>query len=134
MALNELADAAHLYITNFAMETLLLMQNLWYAGQALIAFFSIFLRDRGQNARCQNVRHHAEEKNCCGKHRDCSLLQKIGPYVLHRCNSRKQRCIDENRFQHEKVIIQRDETANQAQCDKPKKRVIWASVQCGAEQ
>jgi hypothetical protein len=42
MALNELADAAHLYITNFAMETLLLMQNLWYAGQALIAFFSLF--------------------------------------------------------------------------------------------
>jgi hypothetical protein len=28
MALNELADAAHLYITNFAMGSITLMQNL----------------------------------------------------------------------------------------------------------
>jgi hypothetical protein len=39
IALNEFADAAHLHITNFAMGTLLLMQNLRRAGQALIAFF-----------------------------------------------------------------------------------------------
>ena len=40
----------------------------------------------------------------------------------------KRRCIDKNRFQHEKVIIQRDETANEAKRDQPKKRVICASM------
>src|SRR5262249_32763161 len=39
IALNELADAAHLHITNFTTGLSLLMQNLRCAGQALIAFF-----------------------------------------------------------------------------------------------
>src|SRR5215471_4383552 len=39
MALNELANAARFHITKFAMETLLLMQNLRCMGQALITFF-----------------------------------------------------------------------------------------------
>jgi acetolactate synthase regulatory subunit len=39
IALNELADAAHLHITNFKRSLLLLMQNFQRISQALIASF-----------------------------------------------------------------------------------------------
>ncbi len=55
-------------------------------------------------------------------------MQKIGSHVLYRFRSRDRRCIDKNRFQYEKVIIQRDETAKEAKRDEPKKRVICASM------
>ena len=104
------------------------MQNLRRAGQVLIAFFGNFLRNRGQNARSQNVRHHAEENNCCGKDGNRSLLQKIGWNVITKWRGRGRLCIDENRFQNEKVIIERDETTDQAKYDEPKKCVICASM------
>lgn len=74
------------------------------------------------------VRHHAEQNNRHGKHSDRSSLQKIGSHALHRFHSSERWCVDKNRFQHEKVIIQRDETANEAKRDEPKKRMICASV------
>ncbi len=54
--------------------------------------------------------------------------KKSDRHAIHRFRSRERRCIDKNRFQHEKVIIQRDETANEAKRDEPKKRVICVSM------
>src|SRR5437762_7883688 len=49
MAINELADAAHFHLTNFAMVLLALMQDFYRGSQALIAIFKeIFMvRQRG---------------------------------------------------------------------------------------
>src|SRR5262249_26437934 len=72
--------------------------------------------------------------NCCGKQSDRSLLQQFGRDAFYRFRSRERRCIDKNRFQHEKVIIQRDETASEAECDEPEKSLICPGMQCSAEQ
>src|SRR5262249_56743309 len=83
---------------------------------------------------CQSVGHHSKENNCCGKQSDRSLLQQLGRDAFYRFRSRERRCIDKNRFQHEKVIIQRDETASEAECDEPEKSLICPGMQCSAEQ
>ena len=79
VAINELADTAHLHFTNFSQAVLVdLMQNFWHDSQALIAFFCRnFSRYRGEDLRCQNVWHHTKQKNCGGEHGDCGLLENL---------------------------------------------------------
>ena len=60
IAVNELADAAHLQITNFTTGLLLLMQNLVCAGQVLIAFFFKFLT--GSRPECAMSKRWASRR------------------------------------------------------------------------
>src|SRR5262249_34341228 len=89
---------------------------------------------RSKNARRKHVGHYPEQNNCRGEQSDCSLLQEIRRYAIEWPLSRDWRFINKNRFQHEKVIIQRDETATEAECDEPEQSLICPGMQCSAEQ
>lgn len=80
MAINELADGAHLLFPNFSNANyLLVMQNIYGGSQALNAVFAEnFLRYGGKDLCCQRLRSYAKEKNCRSKHSDDGSRQQIG--------------------------------------------------------
>src|SRR4051812_6752458 len=84
MTLNELADATHVHISNFPMGTITFDAKLVVRRSSVNCISIKILRNRGQNARYQNVRRYAEQNNCGGKHSDRGSLERTRWDALHR--------------------------------------------------
>src|ERR1700730_7004623 len=83
------------------------------------AFAENFLRHCGNNRRCQDLRGYAEQKNCPSEHNDRGSRKQIGRQTIDTSCGRERRVINENRLQHNQVIVKRDEAAEQRDCYEP---------------
>src|SRR6266403_152013 len=74
-------------------------------------FAENFLRHCGNNRRCQDFRGYAEQKYCRSEHNDCGSRKQIRRQTIDTSSSWERRGINENRLQHNEVIVKRDQTA-----------------------
>ena len=94
------------------MEFSLVMQNFYRGSQALIAFFAEnFLWNGGKDPPCQNFRRNTEKENCRGEHGDNGSRQHSGRNDIDTSCRRDHRLVNENRLQHNQVVVKRDEAA-----------------------
>src|SRR5437588_9548818 len=86
----------------------------------------------GNNTADERPRNSAEDKNPRCKHDYAGALEEINlaAQPLERC----LRFIHKNYFQHNQVVIERDEAAEERDRDKPEQSLIIAHTQSDAEQ
>src|SRR5436190_251391 len=113
----------------------LLMQNFYRWSQALIAVFAEnLLRYGGKDLRCQGLWRYADQKNCRSKHSHDGSRQQIGQDNICRSCGRWRRLINENRLQHNQVVVKRDEAAEKRDCHEPEQAMVCTGAQRCAKE
>jgi len=111
------------------------MRNFYRGSQALIAVFAEnLLRYGGKDLRCQGLRRYAEQKNCRSKHGDDGSWQQIGRDDIGMSCGQQRRLIDENRLQHNQVVVKRDKAAEKRDCYEPEQTVVCTGAKRCAKE
>src|SRR6266513_648911 len=123
------------FTTSFNRGYSLLMQNFYRWSQALIAVLpKNFLRYGGKDLRCQGLWRYADQKNCRSKHSHDGSRQQIGRDNICRSCGRQRRLINENRLQHNQVVVKRDEAAEKRDCHEPEQAVVYTCAKRNTEK